>query len=71
MFFSLLIMIRTREGVERDSDPLIDQIRANDNKRLIHGPLLQLDDDFMQLVCKAVCEVIGSSPCLFRQQTPP
>ncbi len=35
---------------------LIDQIRAIDNKRQIQGPLLQLDDDFMQLACKAVCE---------------
>jgi len=55
----LRIRIKAREGVERDSDLLIDQIRAIDNKRLIQGPLLQLDDDFMQLVCKAVCEVMG------------
>jgi len=55
----LRIRIKAREGVERDSDLLIEQIRAIDNKRLIQGPLLQLDDDFMQLVCKAVCEVMG------------
>ena len=55
----LRIRIKAREGVERDSDLLIDQIRAIDNKRLIQGPLLQLDDDFMQLVCKAVCAVMG------------
>ena len=55
----LRIRIKAREGVDRDSDLLIDQIRAIDNKRLIQGPLLQLDDDFMQLVCKAVCEVMG------------
>jgi mRNA interferase MazF len=55
----LRIRIKAREGVERDSDLLIDQIRAIDNKRLIQGPLLQFDDDFMQLVCKAVCEVMG------------
>jgi len=55
----LRIRIKAREGIERDSDLLIDQIRAIDNKRLIQGPLLQLDDDFMQLVCKAVCEVMG------------
>jgi mRNA interferase MazF len=55
----LRIRIAAREGVDRDSDLLIDQIRAIDNKRLIKGPLLQLDDDFMELVCKAVCEVMG------------
>jgi mRNA interferase MazF len=55
----LRIRIPAREGVERDSDLLIDQIRAIDNKRLIQGPLLQLDDDFMQLVCSAVYEVMG------------
>jgi mRNA interferase MazF len=55
----LRIRIRAGEGLERDSDLLIDQLRAIDNKRLIQGPLLQLDDEFMQLVCKAVCEVIG------------
>ena len=59
MFISLRIRIRASEGVERDSDLLIDQIQAIDNKRLIQGPLLQLDDDFMQLVCKAVCVVMG------------
>jgi mRNA interferase MazF len=55
----LRIRVRARDGGERDSDLLIDQIRAIDNKRLMQGPLLQLDDDFMQLICKAVCEVIG------------
>jgi mRNA interferase MazF len=51
--------IRAEEGVERGPDLLIDQVRAIDNKRLIQGPLLQLDDDFMHLVSKAVCEVMG------------
>jgi mRNA interferase MazF len=55
----LRIRIKAREGVDRDSDLLTDQIRAIGNKRLIQGPLLQLDDDFMQLVCNAVCEVMG------------
>jgi hypothetical protein len=30
-----------------------------DSPEFPQGPLLQLDDDFMQLVCRAVCEVMG------------
>jgi mRNA interferase MazF len=55
----LRIRIGAGEGLEQDSDLLMDQLRAIDNKRLIQGPLLQLDDVHMGLVCKAVCEVMG------------
>lgn len=55
----LRIRIKAREGLEKESDLLIDQIRAIDNKRLVSGPLLQLDDDFMKDVYKAVEEVAG------------
>lgn len=53
------IKIAAQKNLDKDSDLLIDQIRAIDNKRLISGPLLQLEDDFMQMVYKAVSEVLG------------
>lgn len=55
----LRMRIPAREGLNKDSDLLIDQIRAIDNKRLISGPLLLLDDEFMQEVYEAVKEVMG------------
>jgi mRNA interferase MazF len=45
--------------LERDSDLMIDQIRAIDNRRLIKGPLLHLDEEFLQKVYAAVQEVLG------------
>lgn len=53
------IRIAAKKNLDKDSDLLIDQIRAIDNKRLISGPLLQLEDDFMQMVHKSVSEVLG------------
>ena len=35
--------INQGEGLERDSDAMIDQLRAIDNKRFAGGPLRQLD----------------------------
>lgn len=55
----LRIRIKAKDRLEKESDLLIDQIRAIDNKRLVSGPLLQLEDDFMQDVYKAVKEVAG------------
>ena len=39
----LRIRIRAQGLLEKDSDLLIDQIRAIDNQRLVKGPLLLLD----------------------------
>ena len=38
----LRIRVQKQDRLEKDSDLLIDQIRAIDNKRLIDGPLTQL-----------------------------
>lgn len=46
-------------GLRKDSDLLVDQLRAIDNKRLIDGPLLRLDDEAMGQVYQAVSEVLG------------
>jgi mRNA interferase MazF len=48
--------------LEKDSDLLVDQLRAIDNKRLIGGPLLRLGDEAMKLVYAAVTEVLGIQP---------
>lgn len=45
--------------LDKDSDLLVDQLRAIDNKRLIEGPLLRLDDEALGRVCQAVGEVLG------------
>ena len=55
----LRIRIKAEGRLDKDSDLLIDQIRAIDNKRLTNGPLLQLDDNFMRAVSAAVDEVLG------------
>lgn len=55
----LRLRITAQGGLEKDSDLLIDQLRAIDNKRLIDGPLLRLDDKEMGRVYLAVVEVLG------------
>jgi mRNA interferase MazF len=55
----LRIRVNARNKLEKDSDLLIDQVRAIDNKRLAHGPLAIITKDEMKLVYEAVCEVMG------------
>jgi mRNA interferase MazF len=57
----LRIRIPAQGLLEKDSDLLIDQARAIDNLRLIKGPLLQLDQDALKEVEKAVIEILGIS----------
>ena len=55
----LRLRVVAQASLDKDSDLLVDQIRAIDNKRLIEGPLLRLDDKAMVRVCQAVVEVLG------------
>lgn len=55
----LRLRVAARDGLNQDSDLLIDQLRAIDNKRLISGPLILLDNEAMGLVYQAVAEVLG------------
>lgn len=55
----LRLRIKAKANLEKDSDLLIDQIRAIDNKRLITGPLLECEPEFMEIVYQAVREVMG------------
>jgi mRNA interferase MazF len=58
----LRIRIKAREKLIRDSDLLIDQIRAIDNRRITSGPIANLESELMKRVHQAVLEVIGFNP---------
>jgi mRNA interferase MazF len=55
----LRFRITAQGRMEQDSDLLVDQLRAIDNKRLIEGPLAKLGDDLLKRVYQAVGEVLG------------
>ena len=55
----LRLRVPAQGALDRDSDLLVDQLRAIDNKRLIEGPLLRLDDQALRRVYQAVGEVLG------------
>ena len=55
----LRIRVKAREKLTRESDLLIDQIRAIDNRRITSGPIAILEPDLMKKVYEAVSEVIG------------
>jgi mRNA interferase MazF len=60
----LRIRIKVQAGLNHDSDLLIDQIRAIDNKRLIDGPLFRCKEKLMQQVYEAIHEVMGMTEYL-------
>jgi mRNA interferase MazF len=55
----LRIRIKAQQKLERDSDLLIDQIRAIDNERLIDSVIATCDKTLLQKVYKALVEVLG------------
>ena len=57
----LRVRVKAREQLARDSDLLIDQLRAIDNRRLASGPLAALDRDLMLKVDRAALEILGLS----------
>ncbi|MDN5864651.1 MAG: type II toxin-antitoxin system PemK/MazF family toxin [Gammaproteobacteria bacterium] len=54
----LRLRIRARPGLDQDSDLILDQLRAIDNKRLARGPLLKLASEQMRRVDEALREVL-------------
>ncbi len=58
----LRLRLPAQEGLERDSDLLLDQLRAIDNERLIQGPLMQCSPEFMGPVDEALREVLDLVP---------
>lgn len=55
----LRVRINAKDKLDKNSDILIDQIRAIDNKRLISGPLTTITKTQMKVVYEFICEVIG------------
>ena len=54
----LRIRVPVQASLRRDSDLLIDQLRAIDNRRLVEGPLARLDPTTMARVAAAIREVL-------------
>ena len=55
----LRLRVSARDSMDRDSDLLIDQIRAIDNQRLVKGPLTRLCEEEMLRIYPAILEVMG------------
>ncbi len=55
----LRIRVRSSGRLRNDSDLLIDQLRAIDNRRLVRGPLTRLQPQLMAQVVEAISEVLG------------
>ncbi len=54
----LRLRVPAAGDLRQDSDLLLDQLRAIDNRRLQHGPLLRLSPTFMGRVNQALREVL-------------
>jgi mRNA-degrading endonuclease toxin of MazEF toxin-antitoxin module len=50
--------LSARTSFSKDSDLLIDQLRAIDNRRLVQGPLSHLSSRQMQMVEHAIHEIL-------------
>jgi mRNA interferase MazF len=57
----LRIRVPSQSSLQRDSDLLIDQLRAIDNERVVKGPLSRLNEAAMDRVDAALREVLGLS----------
>ena len=54
----LRIRISATGDLQRDSDVLVDQLRAIDNRRLVRGPLVRVRSRVMAKVGQALLEVL-------------
>jgi len=55
----LRIPVQAAKRLPRDSDLLMDQLRAIDNRRLVRGPLLRLAGSEMRRIGAALLELLG------------
>lgn len=55
----LRLRLSARDRLDRDSDLLIDQIRAIDNQRLVTGPLTLLGAEERSRIYSAILDVMG------------
>lgn len=58
----LRIRIKVKGFLDQESDLIMDQIRAIDNKRLVEGPLCKLSKKDMQRVQLALLDLIDYDP---------
>ena len=54
----LRLRLSARDRLEQDSDLLIDQLRAIDNRSLMLGPLTTCPREFIERVYRAIQEVL-------------
>ncbi len=57
--YPLRIRIQAKDQLKKDSDLLIDQLRAIDNKRLVNGPITTVSEDQLKTIYAAIREVLG------------
>ncbi|MCK6382954.1 MAG: type II toxin-antitoxin system PemK/MazF family toxin [Rhodocyclaceae bacterium] len=54
----LRVRVTARDRLEQDSDLLVDQLRAIDNRRLAAGPLTRLSGEEMRHVLRAIVDIL-------------
>jgi len=54
----LRVRIKAIGALKKDSDALIDQVRAIDNRRLVQGPLSRLPPPQLDVIARALLEVL-------------
>jgi mRNA interferase MazF len=54
----LRVRIRASGSLKKDSDALIDQVRAIDNRRLVQGPLSRLQPQQLDVIAHALLDVL-------------
>lgn len=64
----LRLRMQAQNKLVKNSDLLIDPMRAIDNQRLIEGPLVKLSGTLMKQVYLCINEVLGSGLSLNRNQ---
>jgi mRNA interferase MazF len=57
----LRVRLRAAGRLKKDSDALIDQVRAIDNRRLVKGPLSRLQPQQLDVIAHALLEVFELS----------
>ncbi len=55
----LRFRIQAQDKLEKDSDLLIDQLRAIDNTRLLVGPLMRCNEIVLKDIYRLITEVMG------------
>lgn len=58
----LRVRIKASGLLKKDSDALVDQVRAIDNRRLVDGPLLRLSDRQLTRLDDALLDVLDLVP---------